>query len=182
MSGFEESSAVAQAPLFTTMPSTTHRPGQSIASPSRHDSKRAAIRRGDLKISEPIQLPREVNHGTSQQFPDGNQSKPTTGSTPQLEGTWPRKTVSPGFHTRIKSNGDNERQSQRGASHNAISRISAGPSVFNGSLANAPSKGSLSKQKDGGLKAKIRRMFGSKRLREASLSSGIGGHPSYPVS
>ena len=164
------------------MPSPSHRPNPSTTSPGRRDSKGAAIRRGDLKISEPIQLPDEVSQGTSQQFDIGSPSNPTITSTPQLEGTWPRKSVSSGFHIRTRSNGGNEPQSQRGASYNATSRTSAGPSMLSGSLASAPSKGSFSKQKDGGFRAKIRRMFGSRRLREATLSSGTGGHPSQTVS
>ena len=164
------------------MPSPTHRPTQSLTSSGPRDSKGAAIRRGDLKISDPIQFPHDVNHGPSQHFAIATLSNPTTMSTPQLDGTWPRKSVSPTFHTRTRSNGGNEPQSQRAASYNATSRISAGPSMLNGAPSSAPSKGSLSKQKDSGFRAKLRRMFGSRRLRETNLSSGTGGHNSHTVS
>ena len=164
------------------MPSPTHRPIQTLTSPGPRDSKGAAIRRGDLKISDPIQLPHDVNHGPSHQFTIATLSNPTTMSTPQLDGTWPRKSVSPTFHTRTRSDGRNEPQSQRAASYNATSRISAGPSMLNGALSSAQSRGSFSKQKDSGFRAKIRRMFGSRRLREANLSSGTGGHSAHTVS
>jgi hypothetical protein len=164
------------------MSSPAHRPPSSVTSPGRIDSKGAAIRRGELKISDPIQLPHEAGQGISKHFTTGTLSNPVTILTPPLEGTWPRKSVSPGFHKRTRSNGGYEPQSHRGASSNATSRISGGPSMLNGPLAGAPPRASLNKQKDGGFRAKIRRMFGSRRLRETSLSSGPGGHHSQTVS
>jgi hypothetical protein len=164
------------------MPSPAHRPYSTVTSHVRTDSKGAAIRRGDLKISDPIQLPQGLNHGISQQSTMGIPSHPVTTSTPSLEGTWPRKTVSPAVHARTRSSSANEQRGQRVASSNAIPRISAGPSMLNGDFPSTPSKGSLSKQKDGGFKAKIRRMFGSRRLRESTLSSRTGGHHSQTVS
>lgn len=68
-----------------------------------------------------------------------------------VDGTWPRK----------------------GA--NATSRASAGPSMLNDSLSSGPSRGSLSK-KNGGFRATIRRMFGSKRHRDTMESVGDGYH------
>jgi hypothetical protein len=164
------------------MPSPTYRQRLSTASLARMDSKGAAIRRGDLKISDPIQPPHDVSPGINEQFTAGTLSNPTEASTTQQGGgTYLRKSVPPGFHTRTKSNGGPEPQSQPGAPYHATSRISAAPSMLNDSLASAPSKGSLKKQKDGGLRAKISRMFGSRRLRETTLSTCIEAH-SPPVS
>jgi hypothetical protein len=164
------------------MSSPAHRPPSAVTSHGRTDSKGAAIRRGDLKISDPIQLPHGVSHGISQQSTLGTPSNPVTPCTPPLEDTWPTKSVSPASHTRTRSNGANESQGQHAASSNVISRISAAPSAFNGGFPSTPSKESLNKQKDGGFRAKIRRMFGSRRLREPTLSSCTGGHHSQTVS
>jgi hypothetical protein len=164
------------------MPSPTHRPSTAIASPGHRDSRGAAIRRGDLKISDPIRLPPDFSHGISQQLTMGTLSNPTTTPAPPPEGTWPRKSVSPGFHSKTRSSGANEPQKQRGASPNATSRTSAGALMLNGYLPSGPSKASLSKQKEGGFRAKIRRMFGSQRLRERTISNGTEVHHSQTVS
>jgi hypothetical protein len=164
------------------MPPPTYRPRSSITSLGRMDSKGAAIRRGDLKISDPIQLPHDVSPGTNEPFTAGTLSNPAETSAPQLGGAYLGKSVPPGLHTRTRSNGGPEPQSQIGAPYHATSRISAVPSMLNGSLARAQSKGSLKKQKDGGLRAKISRMFGSRRLRETTLSTGPEVHHSHPVS
>jgi hypothetical protein len=164
------------------MPAPTYRPRSSIMSLGRMDSKGAAIRRGDLKISDPVQLPHDVGPGINEQLTAGTLSNPTETPTPQLGDAGPRKSVPPSFHTRTRSNGGPEPQSQLGAPHRATSRISAVPSMLNGSLAGAQSKGSLKKQKDGGLRAKIGRMFGSRRLREPTLSTCTEVHHSHPVS
>ena len=154
----------------------------STASLARMDSKGAAIRRGDLKISDPILSPHDVGPGINEQFTAGMLSNPTEASITQQGGeTYLRKSVPPGFHTRTKSNGGPEPQSQPGAPYHATSRISAVPSMLNSSLASAQSKGSLKKQKDGGIRAKISRMFGSRRLRDTTLSTCIEAH-SPPVS
>jgi hypothetical protein len=164
------------------MLSPAHKPRSAITSPGSTDSKGAAIRRGDLKISEPLQLPQDSGHGLSQQYTIETLSTATTTSNPPLEGTWPRKSVSPGFHSRTRSNGANEPQKPHGAPSKATLRTSAGPSMANGHFPSGPSKVSLSKHKDGGFKAKIRRMFGSRRQREARISSGTGGHHPQIVS
>lgn len=164
------------------MPSPVHKPRSAVTSPGSIDSKGAAIRRGDLKISEPIQLPHNSNHGLSQQYATETPSNATTTSNPPLEGAWPKKSVSPGFHSRTRSNGANEPQKPRGALSKATSRGSAGPSMVNGYSPNGPSKTSPSKQKIGGFKAKICRIFGSRRLREPTFSSGSRGHQSQNVS
>jgi hypothetical protein len=164
------------------MPARTYRPRSSITSLGRMDSKGAAIRRGDLKISDPVQLPHDVGPGINEQLNVGTLSNPTETSTPQLGEACPRKSVPPSLHTRTRSNGGPEPQSQLSAPHHATSRVSEVPSMLNGSLARPPSKGSLKKQKDGGLRAKISRMFGSKRLRETTLSTCTEVHHSHPVS
>jgi hypothetical protein len=164
------------------MPASTYRPRSSITSLGRMDSRGAAIRRGDLKISDPVQLPHDVNPGINEQLTAGTLSNPTETSTPQPEGNGPRKSVPPSFHARTRSNGGPELQSQLGAPNHATYRISAVPSMLNGSLTGTRSKGSLKRQKDGGLRAKISRMFGSRRLRETTLSTCPEVHHSHPVS
>ena len=75
---------------------------------------------------------------------------------------------------RERSNNYNEPQVPHSASpSDDMLRISAGRSILNGSP---------TKQIDGGFKAKIRRMFGSKRVRESTRSAGSQGHHSQPVS
>jgi hypothetical protein len=167
--------------LSIVMPSPTYRQRSSTASLARMDSKGAAIRRGDLKISDPIQPPRGVSPGINEQFTAGTLSNPTEALTPQPGGIYLRKSVPPGSHTRTRSNGGPEPQSQPSAPNHATSRISVVPSMLNGSLADAQSKGSLKKQKDGGLRAKIGRMFGSRRLRDTTPSTCAEVH-SPPVS
>jgi hypothetical protein len=183
LSGTEEATvAVPQISSAVAMPLPGHKPRSAVASPGSIDSKGAALRRGDLKISEPIRLPHDSNHGLSQQFTIETLSPATAASKSPLEGTWPRKSVSPGFHSRTRINGANEPQTPRGAPANATSRTSAGPSIANGSLPSGPSKNLLSKQKESGLKAKIRRMFGSRRVREATSPGSARGRHSQNVS
>lgn len=164
------------------MPVATHRPPSAVASLGRRNSKGTAIRRGDLKISDPIQLPAEPSHAIRQPFTAKTPTKATTTPNLPLEGTWPRKSASPGLHSRTRSNGADELQKPHGRSSNSTSRTSAGPSMLNGYSPTSPSKGSLRKQKDGKFRSKLRRMFGSRRLRETTLSSEMGGHQAQTVS
>jgi len=151
------------------MPSPNNGKRHSSTSLGRHGA--AAIRRGDVKISDPIPLPKdkvdealrlgqEVNHNSSRS------------NTPASDGTWPRRSTPPENTTRPGgSEGD-----QRGASELALNRDSAGPSVL---LSTMSSKTSLKQRKSGGFRANIRSLFGSKRHR-ATLQ--VSNDRSYHIS
>jgi hypothetical protein len=145
------------------MPSPKNR--NRISSASQHSTTGAAIRRGDLKISDPIPF--------DQPFAN-TPSPPGLGRVATLrlpDGTWTRKPSPPGMQQpRNVSIGQGE--------VNGISRQSAGPSLVPSSLSTEPSKGSLTLQKkNSGLRATLRRMFSSKRGRP-SLSDRKTAHQS----
>ena len=111
----------------------------------------AAVRRGDLKISEPIPFDE-----TGLAFNSPNTVPPTSYHQHVTDATWPRKsTVAPDVHVRHVSDG----QPPIGA------RASVGPSLLQSSMSSVPSKTSLSQKKPNGLRATIRRMFSSKKHR-----------------
>jgi hypothetical protein len=136
------------------MPSPNNGKRHSSTSLGRHSV--AAIRRGDIKISDPIPLPKdkvdealrlgqELNHNSCRS------------NTPATDGTWPRRSTPPENTTHPGSEGD-----QRDALELALNRDSAGPSVL---LSTMSSKTSLKQGKSGGFRANIRSLFGSKRHR-----------------
>ena len=127
----------------------------------------AAVRRGDLKISDPIPF-EEGGLG----FNSPTTVPPSSYLQPAGDAPWPRKsTLTQDVHVRHVS----DVQPHMGV------RASAGPSLFQSSMSSAPSKGSLNQKKPGGLRAAIRRMFSSKRHRSvptntSSFSYSDSGH------
>lgn len=101
----------------------------------------AAIRRGDIKISDPIPYAQDAQTVTTGQNSD-----------------WPIKpeaeNMQPGRHF---STGNLEPGN--------AGRASMGPSLIPSSISTAPSKGSISQKKQSGFRATLRRMFGSKKGR-----------------
>lgn len=102
----------------------------------------AAIRRGDIKISDPI--------------PYTNQDINTTTYRPNSD--WP-----------IKSNTADTQRGRHFSTGNLDSgdagRASMGPSLVTSTMSSTPSRESGSQKKTTGFRATIRRMFGSKRGR-----------------
>lgn len=132
------------------MPSPNHKARRS-GSLSLANS--AALRRGDLKISDPIPFDEA---GTA--FNSPGIAPPTSYLQPPNDATWPRKsTPAQDVHVRHVS----DVQPHTGT------RASTGPSLLQSSMSSVPSKGSLSQRKPGGLRAALKRMFSSKKHRSA---------------
>lgn len=147
------------------MPSPNHRSGGSLSLASTG----AAVRRGDLKISDPIPYDE-----SGEMFNGPNTVPPTRyhSAHPSNDATWPRKsTPIQDFHMRHVSD----------VPANTSTRLSAGPSLIPSSMSSIPSKSSLNQKKPGGLRAVLKRMFSGKRHR--SVPSGTNGYhysdPSY---
>ncbi|KIX05394.1 uncharacterized protein Z518_06266 [Rhinocladiella mackenziei CBS 650.93] len=147
------------------MPSPNHRSRGSFG----HAATGAALRRGDLKISDPI--PFDDSGGI---YPNPNSVIPTRypSGYRSNDATWPRKsTAAQDFHMRHTSDV---------APHNDT-RTSAGPSIIPSSMSSIPSKASLNQKKPGGLRAALKRMFSGKRQRSVPNQTR-GYHYSDPGS
>ncbi|RMZ89047.1 hypothetical protein DV736_g3723, partial [Chaetothyriales sp. CBS 134916] len=132
---------------------SSHRRNRSSKS-SQHSATSAAIRRGELKISDPIPFDTRLQ-----------------GSPPPAGFDVSRK-VSP-------SEIQNHQQPTSIAPEDmyTTSRTSARPSIVPSSLSTGTSKASLRQKNTGGLMVTLRRIFGSKRSR-ISLSEAKGYHQS----
>lgn len=144
-----------------------------MSSPQRHLSvdeltQRAstglAIRRGDLKISDPI--PSSYVHNGAEM--DGVYEQPT----PRMEGAtgWPRKNGA-------DTVGKTEDTPQPFHVSRFTERTSLGPSLAASNMSSTPSKDSLQRRNTGGLRATIKRMFSKKEknttLQKRSASQGV---------
>lgn len=136
------------------MPSPKSKQRSSSASLA-HLSAGAAVRRGDIKISDPI----PVDSGYDGHPPSTAADIRTMSVTAwQQDGTWPRKSNPPEMH--------HVRNVSYGHERNDVGRASAGPSLIPSSISTAPSKGSLApRNSSGGFRSALKRMFGSKRGR-----------------
>ena len=111
----------------------------------------AAVRRGDLKISDPIPFDE-----AGLAFNNPNTVPPCSYHQHATDATWPRGgALAHDVHGRHAS----DVQPHTGT------RASVGPSVLQSSMSSIPSKGSLSQKRPGGLRAAIKRMFSSKKHR-----------------
>ncbi|KAH0848801.1 hypothetical protein FOPE_03058 [Fonsecaea pedrosoi] len=112
----------------------------------------AALRRGELKISDPIPFDESgVFSNTSTVPPARHLSVQRHNDT-----TWPRaSTATQDTHVRHVSD----------LPPHTRSRTSAGPSLNQSSMSSIPSKASLNQKKPNGLRATLRRMFSSKKHR-----------------
>ena len=145
-----------------TMPSPSHGKRVSSTSVGRHSA--AALRRGEIKISDPIPLPRDTLDSPLQSDQETSNQRFLTSAT---DGTWPRRSTPTEAGARPGSAGG-----RRDASQVAINRESAGHSA---NLSSMSSKNSLKQRKTGGFRATIRSLFGSKRHR-SMLSSDRSYH------
>ena len=147
------------------MPSPQHKLRSSTTSLGRAYPAGVAVRRGDLTISDPILIPQEVNNSLGYQDNVTGLSNPSPTSLRKSDGTWPRKSVSPAFHTRSQSSGSHGQFDPRTKSYTTPTRASAGFSMFTDSRSSIRPKAYPSKPKSNGFRATIRRFFGSKRER-----------------
>ena len=117
-----------------------------------HLSTGAAVRRGDITISDPIPV------DDSRLSPTMADVNAMTATSWAQDSTWLRKSTPPELnHVRNASYGHERSQA---------TRASAGPSLNPSSISTAPSKGSLAPRKStGGFRSALKRMFGSKRGR-----------------
>ncbi|KIW13913.1 hypothetical protein PV08_06694 [Exophiala spinifera] len=133
------------------MPSPNHRPRASLASTSTG----AAIRRGDLKISDPIPFSESRDMFTS------SASVPSPGFASAYrpnDTTWPHQSPPPReYHNRHVSE----------VPVNMTLRNSAGPSLIPSSMSSVPSKSSMSQKKPRGLRAALMRMFKGRKHQSA---------------
>jgi hypothetical protein len=155
------------------MHSSNHNlPAHMASSHPRAPSKSAAIRRGELEISGPIPIARggldeqklSRDHGGY-----GHQSSTSVGKTD----TWPRRSTPPplqDFYQRDVQHASGPPPPT--PSHHAH-RASAALTTTHQSLSSMPS--TASGRKNGGFRATIRRVFGSKRRRE-TFSAGMTDH------
>lgn len=153
------SALLFQGHLSSTMPSPSQ--GKRISSTSVGRQSAAALRRGEVKISDPIPLPRDnIDDGLPPDQDISNQRCLT-------DGTWPRRSTPPEADARPGSD-----SGRKGPSQLAVNRESAGRSA---NLSTMSSKNSLKQRKSGGFRATIRSLFGSKRHR-SSLSNDRSYH------
>lgn len=149
------------------MPSPNHRARASLGAPATG----AALRRGEVKISDPIPFDTNdyyttYNPVTPSKYPSGLRAD---------DSTWPRKS-SPGadFHYRHASTGNVP---------SSTARASVGPSLMPSSMSSVPSKASLNQRKQGGFRAALKRMFSSKKHRsvpsDVSDQRYFRGEPGY---
>ena len=131
------------------MPSPKHHKRSSTA--SQHSATGAAIRRGDIKISDPI----PIETGFTGPPPAFDMSSLAPDAHPQETSRSSRK-VSPSesqLRARNISTGQGEMIQ--------VLRASAGPSLVPSSVSVHPSKTSLTQRKNSGIRATLKRMFGS---------------------
>ncbi|EXJ83234.1 hypothetical protein A1O1_06853 [Capronia coronata CBS 617.96] len=121
----------------------------------------AALRRGDIKISEP--LPFEGSADTSYRPRYATQSFHSSGHRP-YEASWQSK---------IPSAQDPHIRHASDTQAYAATRGSSGPSSLPRSMSTIPAKASLDQKRSGGIRAALKRMFSSKRHRSAPADSNV---------
>ena len=123
----------------------------SVDELSQRASTGLAIRRGEIKISEPV--PSSYIHNGAE-MDAGAYEQPT----PKLEGTWSRRSGAGMIHGRNGSSSHSKHASR------FTERTSLGPSLATSNMSTTPSKEStMTSKKATGLRASIKRMFSSKR-------------------
>lgn len=128
----------------------------SVDELSQRASTGLAIRRGEVKISEP--LPSSYVHNGAE-MDAGAYEQPT----PRIEGTWPRSGGAGALH------GRNESSTLPIHISRFTERTSLGPSLATSNMSSTPSKESATTPKKAtGLKASIRRMFSRKHDRHVT--------------
>ena len=143
------------------MSSPSHHARHLTKSLGRTNITGAALRRGELKISDPMPC---GSGGSDESTLRNGRIGVEASMISSTESVWPRKTTtSPG---RSRSSTYHDPTDQRTMDDSPTARLSLGPSTLNQSMSSAPSRGSLSKRKDGGFRATLRKIFGPKRQRD----------------
>ncbi|KIX96335.1 uncharacterized protein Z520_08113 [Fonsecaea multimorphosa CBS 102226] len=128
----------------------------------------AALRRGDLKISDPIPFDESGAFSGASTVPHARHPSGQR----QYDTTWPRaSTATQDTHVRHVSD----------VPPHPRARTSAGPSLIPSSMSSIPSKASLHQKKPSGLRATLKRMFSSKKHRSVPTDTsgfhyGDSGH------
>lgn len=131
----------------------------SVDELSQRASTGLAVRRGQIKISEPI--PSSYVHNGAEMDAGAYEQR-----TPRLEGTWPRSSGVPPLH------GRNLSSTQPAHVSRFTERASFGPSLTASNMSSTPSKESATTPKRAtGLRASIRRMFSSKKGKNATIQT-----------
>lgn len=162
-------------------PIQSHKSRSSTGSLSRGNSTGAAIRRGEIKISDPIPIPREGIDGFG---PQAGVSSPDFQSTTSLrnpkvqserasagriETPQPPKRSSP--PTAMHKSFAMEQRNPNNSSYHARVWSNSNPNPHD-SMSSVPSKSSAKKKrKEGGLRSVMRRIFGSRRGEEQRRSN-----------
>lgn len=137
---------------------------------SRSGITSRALRRGELKISEPLPVSGIATVG----FQPGEQQLFHVPSEPEGQ-TWPRRGEPPTTNYRNDSAVSDLSTLPAGPGSFERNRISAGPSIIQ-SMSAHPSKTSLNQRPQSGLKAAIRRLFSSRRQRSSFGEARSGYH------
>lgn len=138
----------------------------SVDELSHRASTGLAIRRGDIKISDPIPSS-YVHHGPEMDFANGQVVLINDDS-----GSCFGKNGLSASHGR---SGSAPLSSHPAHAAKFTERASLGPSLSVGNMASVPSKDSVSQKRDGGLRASIKRMF-SKKNNAATVQKRDGHH------
>lgn len=139
--------------------------GKRASSTSAGRYSAAALRRGEVKISDPVLQPKDMVD--SPMLPKQGMAINLPRLETPADGTWPRRGATPESAVWPGSEGG-----PRDASHLALNRASSGQSVL---LSTMSSTNSSKQRKSGGFRATIRSFFGSKR-RRSSLSNDRSYH------
>jgi hypothetical protein len=129
-----------------------------------------AIRRGKLEISKPIPILQDKAGEPASRMDDtqhGYQSSPTSS---RRADTGPRRSTAPALHVFNPPYINNVPGFHASTSYFDSNRTSAALTNTPQSMSSLPSDGSM--KRGGGIRATIRRMFGSKRRRD-SFSTGV---------
>jgi hypothetical protein len=129
-----------------------------------------AIRRGKLEISKPIPILQDKAGEPTSRMDDalhGYQISPTSSGKTD---TGPRRSTAPALHLFNPPYTDNVPGFHASASYFDSNRTSAALTNTPQSMSSLPSDGSM--KRGGGIRATLRRMFGSKRSRD-SFSTGV---------
>lgn len=133
----------------------------SVSELSQRASTGLAIRKGQVKISDPI--PASYVHNGAEM--DGAYEQPQP--TPKLEATWPRRSDTGAALMPPRDDG----VTQPVHVSKFTERSSLGPSLAASNMSSTASKDSSLQRRNTGFRATIRRMFSSKRDKNVSLSS-----------
>ena len=147
------------------MYSTNHKSHPSLVSslPGAAETS-AAIRRGQLEISNPIPIRQEGPNEPDVRIDGGRHAYQTSSTTVAKTDTWPRRSTAPSVQLLSPQDSDESPVFHASDSHYNTNRTSAALTTTQQSMSSLPLGGSL--KKGGAIRAAFRRMFGSRRRRD----------------